>query len=281
VRRFHPHPLLGALICLCALVATGVLALTVPAVQVRDQAALRGFVEIELNRPRLGPLADHIASLADPVPYLLIGLALAVVAYVRGRPRVAAAIVLLLVATGTTTQILKPLLAHPRPDDWAYGRISDASWPSGHATAAMTLALCAVMAAPQRLRPIVALVAAAFATAVSYAILMLAWHFPSDVLGGLLVAGTWTCLAVAAINALERRWPSPARAAEPPIRPLEPQVVGGAIAGVALVVAAVALTGPADVAGYAVDRPTFVAGAGAIAVLAGALAAGLARVIRS
>ena len=63
-----------------------------------------------------------------------------------------------------------------------------ASWPSGHATAAMSFALCAVLAAPARLRPLVAAVGAAFAVAVCYSFLALAWHYPSDVLGGFLVA---------------------------------------------------------------------------------------------
>jgi membrane-associated phospholipid phosphatase len=40
---------------------------------------------------------------------------------------------------------------------------------------------------------------------------MLAWHMPSDVLGGYLVATFWTALAVAAVRAADRRWPPGAR----------------------------------------------------------------------
>ena len=116
----------------------------------------------------------------------------------------AVAIPLLFVATGATTESLKHLLATQRFDEWlGHAQIGAASWPSGHSTAAMTMALCAVIAAPPRLRPTVAAVGGAFAVAVAYAILTLGWHFPSDVFGGYLVAATYVLLAVSAI-ALQR-----------------------------------------------------------------------------
>ena len=52
----------------------------------------------------------------------------------------------------------------------------------------MSLALAAVVVAPARMRVPVASAAAAYVIAVSTSILVLRWHFPSDVLGGLLVA---------------------------------------------------------------------------------------------
>ena len=107
-----------------------------------------------------------------------------------------------------TTQLLKPLLAEPRsvlPGDIAVGAIS---WPSGHATAAMSLALCSVLAAPARLRPAVAALGAVFAVAVSYSFLTLGWHYPSDVFGGYLVATAWTLLGIAALLAVRGRAPA-------------------------------------------------------------------------
>lgn len=200
-------PLLAALLAFLAFCATGLLAYLVPFARVRDSATLQGFTQ--LNRPEVTPLLDRFASLADPVPYALIGLALVLLAAARRRPRTAAAIAGLIVVTAATSQTLKPLLASPRYDEWlGGGQISAASWPSGHATAAMTLALCAILAVPQRLRPTAAVLGLGFALAVSYSILALGWHFPSDVLGGFLVAATWTLLAVAALSALEQRWPS-------------------------------------------------------------------------
>ena len=78
--------------------------------------------------------------------------------------------------------------------------IGAASWPSGHATAALALVLCAVLVAPARLRLLVAVVGAVFAAPWA-SLLILAWHMPSDVIGGYLVAALWIALAVAALRA--------------------------------------------------------------------------------
>jgi len=266
-------PLLAALAALAGLALTGVLAYLVPLARARDSATLMGFTE--LNRPRLTPLIDQIAHLADPVPYALIGLFFAGVALVRRRPRVAAAIVALLVLTGWTTLTLKPLLAAPRYDEWlGSGQIATAAWPSGHATAAMTLAV------PARARPTAAAMGVIFTVSVSYAILALGWHFPSDVLGGFLVATTWTLLAVAGLNWLEQHRPS-GLAREAPLRPADALVPLALGSGAAAVVLAGWLARPDQVARYAADHSTFVAGAAGIAALAVVLVLGLARGVRS
>jgi membrane-associated phospholipid phosphatase len=123
----------------------------------------------------------------------------------------------------------------------------------------MTLALCAVLVAPPALRAAAAMLGGAFAVGVGYAVLVLGWHYPSDVLGGFLVAGLWTSLAVAVLHRVEA--PEPAR------RPLWEPVAG--LAGGAGVVAAVVLGVRADtVALYTFERPTFAAGALTIALLA-------------
>ena len=121
------------------------------------------------------------------------------IALVRRRPRVAVAIVVILLGANATTQWLKAPLAEPRGRRWAVRPWSSAaSWPSGHATAAMSLALCMVIAAPAALAaPRSAAAMAAFSVAVCYSFLELGWHYPSDVLGGFLVAATWTLLAAA------------------------------------------------------------------------------------
>ncbi len=114
-----------------------------------------------------------------------------------------------------TAETLKPLLAHPHAR--IYGsEITAASWPSGHATAATALALCAVLVAPRRLRPTVAVLGAMFATGVGFSLLLLAWHLPSDVIGGYLVGTLWMALAVAGLRAAEARSPlTPAAEAGP------------------------------------------------------------------
>ncbi|HEY4093929.1 MAG TPA: phosphatase PAP2 family protein [Baekduia sp.] len=273
LRRPGP-PLLLALVCLGALAATGVLAKLVPITQQGDQHALNGFVALDV--PRIGPVLNRIAHLADPAPYALAGLILALVALARGRWRIALLIPIAFVLTGTTTEALKHLLAGPRLDEWlGASQISAASWPSGHSTAAMTMALCAVLAAPPRLRPTVAVLGGGFALAVAYAILALGWHFPSDVLGGYLVAAIYVLLGVSLVTAADRRWPT-RRGAEAATRPVDLVPAVGVAVLAAGTAAGLAIARPHQLLGYAASHTTFVVGAIAIAVLAAMLAAVMA-----
>src|SRR5438552_18783149 len=124
--------LLAALACVAGLGVMLALAYFAPPFGGRDAATLQGFVD--LNRPHLTPLLSHVAHLAGPVPYILIGLALVAIALARRRGRVALAIAVVLVCSAVTSESLKPLLSHPRPQEWlGRGQIAAASWPSGHA----------------------------------------------------------------------------------------------------------------------------------------------------
>jgi membrane-associated phospholipid phosphatase len=262
--------LLAALVSLAGLGVTLLLAYFAPPFGGRDAATLEGFVD--LNRPRLTPLLSHVAHLADPAPYGLIGLALVVMALARRRGRVALAIVVVLICSEVMTQALKPLLSHPRPQEWlGKGQISAAAWPSGHATAAMALALCAVLAVPARWRPAATVAGGMFSLAVAYAILTLGWHFPSDVIGGFLVAALWTSLAVAGVSRLdELRPPRAEPVRRSPLAESAPRIlVGAALAGALLIAA----ERPRSIATYAEEHPAFVLGAATIAALAALLTA--------
>ena len=74
--------------------------------------------------------------------------------------------------------------------------------------AGVVLAASAVLVTPRRFRAPAVLLAALFALAVGVALLIRAWHMPSDVLGGYLLGLAWTALAVACLRASELRWPS-------------------------------------------------------------------------
>ena len=262
-------PLLVALAGAIALAVIGALALGSGAVHARDAAMLHGFVG--LDGPRVHDTFVRLTMLVDPGSYAVLGLLLAFVALARGLPWRAGAVVTLLVVTGVCTQTFKQLLAEPRFEPWLAGRqIGEASWPSGHSTAAMTLALCAVLVAPPALRALTAVLGGAFAAAVGYALLVLAHHFPSDVLGGFLMAGIWTALAVAGLRVVEPR-PVAERA---PARERLAHVGLAVAAAVAVVAVAVA---PRDELLYASERPTLVVGALGIAALAAVLSAGFAR----
>jgi membrane-associated phospholipid phosphatase len=263
LERRRLAPVVAAGTCALGLIVVGWLALDVPAAQDRDVAILHGFTG--LDRPTVNRGLEVFGRLVDPVPYALGGLACLAVALARGRRWRAFAVGSVLVATGVTAQALKHLFAEQRFAPWlGRGQIDAASWPSGHATAVMTLALCAVIVAPPAWRGLVALLGGAAAIGVAYATLALTWHYPSDVLAGFLVAGLWVSIAVAVLQRVE-----PDVAQSSGVLPWGPLVASGALG--ALAAAALVLAASDGVVQYATGRTTLVAGALTIAALALAL----------
>jgi membrane-associated phospholipid phosphatase len=230
-----------------------------------DATIMTGF--LGLRGPRIDQLADAVAHLADPAPFALAMVAIVMVALVRRRPWLAGMAGVVLIGANATTQALKLLTAEPRlAGAVTGGHVDAASWPSGHATAAMTVALCALVVVPSRWRAPVLALGGVYTIAVGYSVLVLGWHLPSDVLGAFCVASVWTLLGITAATTLERRWA--------PNRPLRLQAALGpaAAAGVAVAagLAVAALSRPDAALAYAAANTTFVVGAAAIgsAVLA-------------
>jgi membrane-associated phospholipid phosphatase len=275
--------LIGAAGCVILLALTWYLAHYVGVFKRADVSILSGF--LQLDRPGLDRWTNRIASLCDPQRYVFLAVIPIVMALVRRRPRVALMLAAVLLAANETTQLLKPLLAAPR-DYVSLSPIGTASWPSGHATAAMSLALCTVIAAPARRRPAVAAAMAAFAIAVSYSFLELGWHYPSDVFGGFLVAATWTLLGVAGLTLYETR--RQVRVAPDQGRQLHASVsVSEALmpalamlALAALLFALIVVARPHQVIDYARAHETFVIGASSIGVLGLLLSSGLTLMLR-
>ncbi|MEA2300862.1 MAG: hypothetical protein QOE44_1397 [Solirubrobacteraceae bacterium] len=286
MRNRPASALTAAALCLAGLIATGVVALIVPVARVRDSATLHGFTSLS-GHTRITELANTIAHSVDPSRYLVFAIAFALIAVVRGRPRVAVAVPLTMCAASATTELLKPLVGHPRASEWlAGGDISIASWPSGHATAAMTVALGAVLVAPRVLRPIVALLGTGLAVGVSYSILVLGWHFPSDVLGGFFVAGGAMSLALAGLWWAWARWPEPSVGGLRRVTTTSTTTTAGLLAPAALLAATfgaalsvLAVRGRL-VETYGAAHLSFVAGALAIAGLAAMLATAMAVALR-
>jgi membrane-associated phospholipid phosphatase len=270
----------GAAVGVVLLALTWYLSHYVGLVRRADVSILRGFVQ--LDRPGLDRVTNFVAGLCDPKTYVWLVLIPLVIAVARRRPRVAVMLALVIVCANETTQLLKPLLAAPRnPVPW--DPVGAASWPSGHATAAMSLALCTVIAAPARRRPLAAFTMSAFALAVCYSFLELSWHYPSDVFGGFLVAATWTLLGVAGLTIYEARHASPRRERRPVatvsvIEALTPVVLMAAVAAVLL--GLILLARPHPVIAYAREHEAFVIGTAAIGAVGVMLASGLTLLLR-
>jgi membrane-associated phospholipid phosphatase len=271
--------LIAAVACMVAGVAVYAVAFGTAEGQRLDASALLGFMGL---RPQLADIAHPLAHLGDPVPFAMLAAAVICLALARGRPRLAVMSVVVLVGANVTTQFLKVLLAEPRPSELLpWNTISAEAWPSGHTTAAMTLALCLVTVASPRLRPLAAAVGAVFTLSVVYSLLLLGWHYPSDVLGGFCVAGAWTLAGLAAVGAADRRWPAGA-GREQAVRmgaAVGPAVL--AAGGLVALAALMALARPASALAYVDQHPAFVLGAATIGAAALALATALAVALRS
>ena len=255
-----------------------------------DARALHGF--IDLQSPDDYTRVNRIATLCNPAQAGIIAALLAAVGLLRGRPRLSLAVIGLLGATSISSQLLKALLAYPR-----YGGVVDgahvdpAAFPSGHATAAMSLALAGVLVVPPRARPLAAVLGAAFVITISFCIISLGWHFPSDVAGGFLLATGWALIIAAGLRYANERWPE--HAGRTRVTATLQRVADGAatlgtaalallvVAGVVLVGATLVLTRPSDLVDFADEHTALVAvGAGlalAAAVLLGGVTAALRR----
>jgi membrane-associated phospholipid phosphatase len=221
-------------------------------------------------------VAWRFVSPFDPNPYVYLALVPVAVAVLRGRPRSALAVVAIMLGANVTTELLKHVLSEPSPSPL----LPAPSWPSGHATAAMSLVLASVLAVPTRLRPAAAAFGASLAIAVGYSVIATGMHYPSDVVGGFLVAAAWTLLTVAALLAGERWRPT----STPGAGPISMRAVLGApgivLLGALLMTALVVLIRPHDVFSYARAHEAFLVGAAGIGALGLGLSTGVVLSVR-
>jgi membrane-associated phospholipid phosphatase len=198
--------LFGAAACAGLFGLILVLAYGFPAARELDAKALEGF--LGLQRPLVGGFSGEVVKLGDPPTVGVLGVLLAAIALLRGRPRLALAVIALLALTSISSQVLKALLAFPRYGGQAgFAHVTPAAFPSGHSTAAMTLAIATVMVVPRRLRPLAAVVGGGLALGVGTSVVLQGWHFPSDVAGGFLLATGWGLVVLAGLRLAELRWP--------------------------------------------------------------------------
>ena len=242
-----------------------------------DSAASHGFVA--LHTARIDTIATRVAHLCNPLPYAIASLVVVAIAAKARSPRTAAAVFLFIAGANATSQLLKPALAHHRElyhTSWHIYNLPDAAFPSGHATAAMTLSLAVLIIVPRAFRPLAATFGALFTITVSFSLLILAYHFPSDVVGGYLIATAWGLATFAALRALNERWPErgtvrqKARAALP--APSAATIAKGLLAS-AVIAALVAATRAHQIASFADRHTAATAVASAIAVAATVLLA--------
>ncbi len=197
-------PLLAALACAVALVPLAIAAYGVGPVKSLD---LRILLHLEREAGFVHRLAAALVNLGGPVSLLvLLGIVCALGLRFGRRREVAGALVLVLGAN-VTTQLLKIVLEHARHRASEYG--VELPWPnsfpSGHTTAAASIAVALLLVVPGRHRPAAAMAGLLLLAAVGLSVVVLGWHYPSDVLGGLLVVGSWSFAVLAWLRFREGR----------------------------------------------------------------------------
>ncbi len=242
-----------------------------------DAAALHGFNALE--RPGVHTIAEALAHACNPAPYAVAAVLVIGAAWALKGLRTAAAVGFLIAGANITSQALKPLLAYHRElwaTEWHLFNIRDAAFPSGHATAAMAISLGVLMVVPRAYRPLTAVLGTLFTLAVSFSILILGWHFPSDVVGGYLVATAWGLVTLAALRYANERWPEEGtmrQAAREAMSAPSPASIARIAVAITAVLCLVAASRADQIAGFADRHTAMLAVASGIAVAAAVLLA--------
>ena len=223
------------LVVLAATAAVLLAALYLLAVKTRwgqrlDDAAFDGRTTRPAVLRATGRLLDTISvgSLA------FLGGAILGIAVIRRRVHLALTAGVVVLGSNVTTQLLKDLVLGrtdlvPPPD------LLGPSFPSGHTTVAMSLAVALVLVVPARLRTAAALFGLIYACMVGTGTVTAGWHRPSDVMGGFLVVMVWGAGATAVLVL----WRG--AGGDPEVPPSEPLIrpglalVGAGLLGVAFV----------------------------------------------
>ncbi len=176
------------------------------------------------------PLATALQSLPVPVGFweactflgaeilVLIGIALFLAAAVSRRVHLAIIVALVLIAGALFTEVVKELVARPRPTANPLVSAPGYSFPSGHTlNSTVTYGILALVAWRSRLslavRRAVLILAVILPVLIGLSRIALGVHWPTDVLAGWLAGVAFVALAATLVRltrALERDLPGPA-----------------------------------------------------------------------
>lgn len=177
---------------LALVTVAGFIALTISALYVPSGQALDQFTfEVIASHSHLGALTQWFRVESSALTILVIGTVMAMgVAAIRHRLALAVRVGVLILGANASSQILKNWLL--RRPYLGVGYDLPNSFPSGHATALLSLAFALTIVTAQRFRALVATVLAVVAALGSLVIVASGWHRPSDLLGALAVVLVWS-----------------------------------------------------------------------------------------
>jgi membrane-associated phospholipid phosphatase len=161
--------------------------------QAVDQSSLDGA---HIGQNRLWEVAEPVLDVVSVGFIAAAIVACAVIAFVRRRWGLALVAAGVLVGANVTTRALKYWVLD-RPE-LGHGPEFN-TLPSGHTTAAASVAAAVLLVVPPRARPWAAVLGAAYGGATGVSTLIGQWHRPSDVVAGLLVVLLWGALGCAVL----------------------------------------------------------------------------------
>lgn len=174
--------------------------------QLVDTAAMRGA---DVHHPRVVEVLNRALNGTTLASLVLVCVVAAAVGVIRRRADLAVAAALLVLGANLTAQLLKTHLDRPNLDQFP----APNSFPSGHTTAAASVAFALIIALPHAVRGMVTLIGAGYVTVIAIATVWAEWHRPSDTFAGLLVVLAWGGLVSAVVRA--RRWRRPGPVGRP------------------------------------------------------------------
>ena len=154
----------------------------------------------------VGDISRLMAHLGDPLPQLLLLAGAVAIGVRRGVAQRAVASAIIFAGANLTTQLLKgALTAHRFQAVPGFVPVDKNAFPSGHTTAMAALTFAYLLVAPARWRLPIAIVGGVLTVLVGTAMVVLHRHWPTDAVGGILVAGAWGSATVAVLEATAGR----------------------------------------------------------------------------
>jgi len=162
--------------------------------QVVDTAAMHGAA---VHHNKVVTVLNRTLNGTTLVSLVLVCLVVAAIGVIRKRVDLAVCAALLVVAANGSAQLLKTRLDRPNLDDFP----APNSFPSGHTTAAASVAFALILVLPHAVRGLVTLIGAGYVATIAVATVWAEWHRPSDTVAGMLIVLAWGGLFTAVLRA--------------------------------------------------------------------------------
>lgn len=192
VEKARRHAVAGCLACAGGFALVLVLAYWVGPLERLDRTVL------DAVGTGTDSFANHAAyvgfEVVDFIPtWVLVGAIAVLIALAQRRARDAALAAALVAGAGALDLALKALLAHPRyqPVVASVPHPGRYAFPSGHAAGSLSFSLAFLTVVPIRWQRPTAVAGLAFTLYISAGVLLLNYHYPSDILAGWLLAAGW------------------------------------------------------------------------------------------